>query len=114
MNIKEQRKSLPDDKEAYLQDLMKKQEILKAELKKNDSETQKIQDYLGGLKARSRVSASTKVYPGVKIIIRDARDEVLQEYKAVTFILENGLIRATRYEEPDESVTRGPDGYTAN
>jgi uncharacterized protein (DUF342 family) len=114
INIKKQRKVLPDDKEAYLQDLTKKRDILKVELKKNEGEIQKIQDYLNSLKARSRVSASTKVYPGVKIVIRDVRDEVLQEYKGVTFILENGLIRATRYDEPDESVTKGPDGYTAN
>jgi uncharacterized protein (DUF342 family) len=54
------------------------------------------------------------VYPGVKIIIRDAKDEVRTEYKAVTFILENGLVRMTQYEEPDDEAKKGPDGYTTD
>jgi hypothetical protein len=39
---------------------------------------------------------------------------VRTEYRAVTFILEDGLIRVTKYEEPDESIKKAPDGYTAN
>jgi uncharacterized protein (DUF342 family) len=60
------------------------------------------------------VSASAKVYPGVKVFIRDLMNDVRTEYRAVTFILENNLIRVTRYEEPDENIKKVPDGYTAN
>ena len=73
-----------------------------------------IQNYLNTLKIRGKVSASSKVYPGVKIIIRDAKEDVKNEYRAVTFVLENNLIRVTKYEEPDEEAKRGPDGYTTN
>jgi uncharacterized protein (DUF342 family) len=111
INIKKQRKSLPEDKEAYLSDLMDKRKELTEKLQKNKEETEKIQNFLSTLKARGRVSASAKVYPGVKILIRDAKEDVRNEYRAVTFVLEDGLVRVTKYEEPDEESTRGPDGY---
>ena len=114
MNLKEQRKSLPEDKEEYLQELMSKRNTLVNEQRKTDGAIRKIQEYLNNLKARGKVSASSKVYPGVKVVIRDARDEVHTEYKAVTFILENGLIRVSKYEEPDEEAKKGPDGYSTN
>jgi len=114
INIKKQRKSLPEDKETYMKELMDKRQFLLADLKRDEEEMQKIQEFLNGLKNRGRVSASAKVYTGVIIIIRDAKEDVRNEYRAVTFILENGLIRVTKYEEPDESVKKGPDGYTTN
>ncbi|MDR1899278.1 MAG: FapA family protein [Treponema sp.] len=114
INIKKQRKSLPEDKEAYMKELMDKRQVLMGDIKKADEGIGKVQEFLNSLKTRGRVSASAKVYPGVKILIRDAKDDVRNEYRAVTFILENGLIRVTKYEEPDESVKRGPDGYTTN
>jgi uncharacterized protein (DUF342 family) len=114
INIKKQRKSLPEDKEAYMRELMDKRQILMGDIKKADEGIIKIQEFLNGIKNRGRVSASAKVYPGVKILIRDAKDDVRNEYRAVTFILEKGLIRVTKYEEPDEDIKRGPDGYTTD
>ncbi|MDR0586681.1 MAG: FapA family protein [Treponema sp.] len=114
INIKKQRKSLPEDKEAYLSELMDKRQELSGDLQKNREETEKIQGFLNNLKTRGRISASSKVYPGVKILIRDAKEDVRNEYRAVTFILENGLVRVTKYEEPDEEAKKGPDGYIAN
>jgi uncharacterized protein (DUF342 family) len=114
INIKKQRKSLPEDKEAYMQELMDKRQILIGDIKKADAGIAKVQEFLNSLKTRGKVSASAKVYPGVKILIRDAKDDVRNEYRAVTFILEDGLIRVTKYEEPDESVKKGPDGYTTD
>ena len=114
INIKKQRKSLPEDKEVYLGELMDRRQLLMMDMSKNNDEMAKIQDILNTLKVRSKVSASSKVYPGVKILIRDAVNDVRAEYRAVTFILENGLVRVTKYEEPDEEVNRGPDGYTTD
>ncbi|MDR0624439.1 MAG: FapA family protein [Treponema sp.] len=114
INIKKQRKSLPEDKEANLRELMDKRQILMGDIKKAEEDIANIQEFLNTIKNRGRVSASAKVYPGVKILIRDAKDDVRNEYRAVTFILEKGLIRVTKYEEPDEDVKRGPDGYTTN
>jgi uncharacterized protein (DUF342 family) len=114
INIKKQRKSLPEDKESYLNELMDKRQELTGDLQKNKEATEKIQAFLATLKARGRVSASAKVYPGVKILIRDAKEDVRNEYRAVTFILEDGLVRVTKYEEPDEESKKGPDGYITN
>jgi hypothetical protein len=114
VNIKKQRKSLPEDKEAFLRELVERRQLAGVDLAKIGKEMESIQNYLNGLKTRGRVSASAKVYPGVRIVIRDIRDDVKNEYRAVTFVLENNLIRVTKYEEPDEDLKRGPDGYTAD
>lgn len=114
ISIKKQRKSLPEDKEAYLQELMERRQFVLRDIQTLVEEITSIQNYLNTLKVRGKVSASSKVYPGVKIIIRDAKEDVKNEYRAVTFVLENNLIRVTKYEEPDEEAKRGPDGYTTN
>ena len=114
INIKKQRKSLPEDKEAYLQELIERRQALLSDSAKINEEIGTVQSYLNTLKNRGRVSSSSKVYPGVKIIIRDAKEEVKNEYRAVTFVLENNLIRVTKYEEPDEDIKRGPDGHSAD
>jgi uncharacterized protein (DUF342 family) len=114
INIKKQRKSLPEDKEAYMNELMDKRQVLVSDIKKADEGIAKIQEILNNLKTRGKVSASSKVYPGVRILIRDAKDDVRNEHRAVTFILEGGLVRVTKYEEPDEDIKKGPDGYTTD
>ncbi|MDR1047874.1 MAG: FapA family protein [Treponema sp.] len=114
INIKKQRKSLPEDKEAYLNELMDRRQILIGDIKKAVEGIRRVEEFLNSLKTRGRVSASSKVYPGVKILIRDAKDDVRTEYRAVSFILENGLIRVTKYEETDEDLKKVPDGYTAD
>jgi uncharacterized protein (DUF342 family) len=113
INIKQQRKSLPEDKEAYLQELDEKRVETITDIKKNTEAIEKAQDLLNNLKARGRVSASSKVYPGVRVIIKDAKEDVRTEYRAVTFVLENGLIQVTKYEEPDEETMRGFDGNSS-
>ena len=114
INTKKQRKSLPEDKEAYLQELMDRRQILTEELKKANEGIAKIQEYLNEIQVRGKVSASKKVCPGVKVVIRDVKEDVRTDYKAVTFILENGLIRVSKYEEPDEIASKGLDGYSSN
>jgi uncharacterized protein (DUF342 family) len=114
VNAKKQRKTLPPDKEAYLQELTENRSLLLTESKKIEDAIKKITDNMNTSKARGRVSASLKVYPGVKVVIRDTRDEVHNEYKAVTFLLENGLIRVAPYEEPAETAKKGADGYSTN
>jgi uncharacterized protein (DUF342 family) len=113
INIKKQRKSLPEDKEAYMRELMDKRQLLATDLQKANEDINKIQEFLNTIKARGKISASSKVYPGVKILIKDAMNDVRTEYRAVTFIMDAGLVKVTRYEEPDEEATRGPDGYSA-
>jgi uncharacterized protein (DUF342 family) len=114
INIKKQRKSLPDDKEAYLKELEEKRTEITGDMQKNAEAIGTAQDFLNNIKARGKVSASAKVYPGVRVIIKDAREDVRTEYKAVTFVLDDGLIKASKYEEPDAEAAKGPDGYSTN
>jgi hypothetical protein len=114
INTKKQRKNLPEEKEAYLRELMDRRQILTEELNRAVEGIEKVQEYMKDIQVRGKVSASTKVWPGVKIWIRDVKEDVRTEYKAVTFILENGLIRVTKYEEPDELAKKGLDGYSSN
>ena len=114
INIKKQRKSLPEDKEAYMQELMDRRQVLTEELAKASEGIQKLQEYMNEIQIRGKVSASTKVFPGVKVVIRDVREDVRNEYRGVTFILENGLVRVSKYEEPEDVSKRGLDGFGAN
>jgi len=114
INTKKQRKTLPEDKEAYLQELMDRRQVLTEEMKKAAEGIQKVQEYMSEMQVRGKVSASTKVWPGVKIWIRDVKEDVRTEYKAVTFILDNGLIRVSKYEEPDDLAKKGLDGYSSH
>ena len=114
INLKQQKKSLPEDKMALLQELIDRREVLLKENAELEEKIKQSKEHLASLKVRGRVSASTKVFPGVNIVIRDIKDEVQTEYKAVTFVLEGGLIRVTKYEEPDKDAVKGPDGYTTD
>ncbi|MDR0600200.1 MAG: FapA family protein [Treponema sp.] len=114
INTKKQRKSLPEDKEQYLADLLDKRKELAERIQANLGETAEIKKYLNSLRSQGRVSASAKVHQGTRIFIRDVEEKVRTEYKAVTFVLENGLVRAGAYEEPSEEAKRGPDGYSAD
>ena len=114
--IKKQKKALPEDKEAILQDnIMRRQEVI-GEVRTLSKEAEALQTYLNGLKNRGRISASGRIYPGVKICIKDIREDIKTEQKGVTFFLDNQLIRTTKYEEPeDEFLKRGrPDVYKAD
>lgn len=114
---KKQRKGvLPDDKEALLQDYVLRREELVAEVRALAKEIEAIQSYLNGLKTKGRISASGRVYPGVKLVIKDVREDIKTEQKAITFYLENQMIRTTRYEEPeDEILKKGPpDAHKAD
>jgi uncharacterized protein (DUF342 family) len=114
INTKKQRKSLPEEKEAHMRELMDRRQVLSADLIKTEESIQKIQNYLNDIQVRGKICASTKVCPGVKITIRDKKEDVINEYRGVTFVLENGQIRATKYEEPDELAKKGLDGYSPN
>jgi len=97
-----------------MQELMERRQILSDELKDTNDSIQKVQEFMNQIQVRGRVSASAKVWPGVKIYIRDVKEDVKTDYRAVTFILDNGLIRATKYEEPDDLAKKGLDGYSSD
>lgn len=114
MNIKKQRKEFPEEKEEALKKYGERQFVLQNEIEEIDIEIKQIQDYLNTLKTKGKVSASVKVYAGVKIVIRDVTEDVRTDCKATTFYLENGLIRYGKYQGPDDDMKRVPSGYTTD
>jgi uncharacterized protein (DUF342 family) len=103
---KKVRKKLPDDKEEYLKEMVQKKQELDGRVEEINNEINEIQEYLASLKFIGKVSASKRVYPGVKIYIKEAYLNVRNEFKAVTFINEGGNVKVTKYEEPEEDFAR--------
>ncbi len=106
---KRQRKSLPDDRQAVLDELVHKRDELAGEAASLKAEYDSILAYLNNLKVRGKVSVSGRIYPGTEIVIRDIREKIKNEYKGLTFYLENMMVKTTRYEEfDDEILKKGP------
>ncbi len=103
---KAQGNKLPEEKEKYLVELTAKKDELLDEKKDHEKEIEDIRVYLSSLQIKGKISASARVYPGVKIFIKDANLEVRNEFKAVTFINEANLVKVTKYEEPEEDFER--------
>jgi uncharacterized protein (DUF342 family) len=112
MNLKKVQRKLSDEKETYLQELGNKRAEIMTGIKKISAEMEEIRTHLATLKKDGKVSSSEKVFPGVKIYIKDAYLEVKNEFKFVTFLLENNNIRITKYEPIEEEFRRrgGRDG----
>jgi uncharacterized protein (DUF342 family) len=84
--------------------LTEEQKKLTDELKTLDGEIEEITRVLQSISLTGRVSASAKIYPGVVIGIRDVKYRVNNDFKASTFILENGLVRAVSYVESNAGI----------
>jgi uncharacterized protein (DUF342 family) len=105
-NIRQQRKSLPEYKEQFFAELTESHKNISGELEKINNEITELSSALRDLTALGRVSASSQFYPGVVIKIRDFKYTVNTIYKASTFVLENGVIRAVSYIEAAASAPK--------
>ena len=105
-NLKKANKELPEDKAAFLEEITAKRDEMMLEKEHLLEEVRKIQEYLSSLKVRGKISASSRVFPGVRIYIKDAYLEVRNEFNAVTFINEANVVKITQYEELDEDLSR--------
>ncbi len=105
-NLKKAKTELPEDKAAFLEEITTKRDETMIEKEHLLEEVRKIQEYLSSLKVRGKISASSRVFPGVRIYIKDAYLEVRNEFNAVTFINEANVVKITQYEELDEDLSR--------
>ncbi|MBR1721015.1 MAG: FapA family protein [Treponema sp.] len=111
-SFKKARKSLPKEKEASLVSFNEqKSEIIEENAKYNE-EIEQIQARLRELKNIGKVYGQGTVYSGVKIYVRDEKDEVRADTKGVTFFYENGFVRRGKYEQPNMDDIKGPEGYS--
>ena len=110
--MKKVRKSLPKEKEESLINLNEqKNEIIEENIQYNE-EIERIQARLRELKNIGKVYAQGTVYSGVKIFVRDEKDEVRADTKGVTFFYEDGFVRRGKYEQPNLDDVKGPEGYS--
>ncbi len=105
-NLVKLKKKLTDEKKAYLNQLLEKQSELEKQKAVLIEETEEIEAYLSSLSVKGHISSSFKVFSGVKIHIKEAVLEVKNDFKAVTFINENGLVKITKYEELEEDYSK--------
>ncbi|MDR3304038.1 MAG: FapA family protein [Treponema sp.] len=90
---------LSPEKELALQDLQTERVLRTTDSIKLNEEITVIQEKLDETGNMGRVSASEKVLPGVKLILRDKIEKIRNEHKAVTFVLEDDMIRPQPYIE---------------
>ncbi|MDR3301120.1 MAG: FapA family protein [Spirochaetaceae bacterium] len=93
-SIKEQRKTLSEDKEAYLVELTQKKTELSEEMETLNKEIDELRTLMESISFTGRVCSSAKVCPGVIVCIKDKKYTVRNEYKAINFILQDGKIIA--------------------
>jgi len=105
-NLVKLKKKISDEKKTYLNQLLDKQSEIEKQKDVLIEETEEIETYLSSLSVKGHISSSFKVFSGVKINIKDAFLEVKNEFKAVTFINENGLVKITKYEELEEDYSK--------
>ena len=111
-NIKKQRRVLPPDKQKSLDECYMRKDQIAAETEEITGEMNTIQEKLREMKQIGKVKASGNVYSGVKIYIRDTLQEVRNDMKSLTFFMEGGFVRTTKYEEPDMTGVEAPEGYS--
>ena len=105
-NLVKLKKTISDEKKAYLNQLLKKQSEIEKQKAVLIEDTEEIETYLSSLSVKGHISSSFKVFSGVKIHIKEAVLEVKNDFKAVTFINENGLVKITKYEELEEDYSK--------
>lgn len=105
-NFKKQKKKLPKDKEEYLVQLVEKEQELLGEKAEKTEQLESITDYLKSLQSLGKISASGKVYPGVLMNIKDANLRVRKEFGAITFIRDGADIKAVKFEELEEDISK--------
>ncbi|MGI9256836.1 MAG: FapA family protein [Salinispira sp.] len=102
--LRSQKKLSPEHRDRYTELKEQKNSILNR-LDDIAEERERIHIHLNDLKTAGKISASGVVHPGVKVAIKDATLEVRREFKQVTFVNEDNVIKVTKYEEIEEDIS---------
>jgi uncharacterized protein len=105
-NLLRVQKKLPPEKTQYLKEQSEKRSELLRQLEETTGEIGTINAHLASLNTIGKISASERVYPGVKLAIKSAALAVRTEFKFVTFFLQGGEVKVTKYEAFDEELMR--------
>jgi uncharacterized protein (DUF342 family) len=113
-NLRKVVHSLPEEKAKSLTELADARSKALAELEEVNATIRQIEAYLAGLKLAGKVSASDRVFPGVKIFIKNESLVIRNEFRKVTFCLEGKEVRVTRYEPLASELMRGMEAHAAS
>ena len=102
--LRSQKKLSPEHRERYTELKEQKNSILNR-LDDITEERERIHIHLNDLKTIGKISASGVIYPGVKVAIKDAALEVRREFKQVTFVNDDNVIKVTKYEDIEEDIS---------
>lgn len=91
---------LPPDRQETLAKLMSQKQKALGRVNEIDLELEELRGYMGLLGQKGKVCAEKNIFPGVEIIIREARFLVKDPYTNIKFTEENGNIRLSEYEPP--------------
>jgi uncharacterized protein len=105
-NLLRVQKKLPPEKAQYLKEQSEKRSELLHQLEEATREIGRINAHLASLNTIGKISASERVFPGVKLAIKNATLPVRTEFKFVTFFLQGGEVKVTKYEAFDEELMR--------
>lgn len=105
-NLLRVQKKLPPEKAQYLAEQSEKRSELLRRLEEVVREIGQLNSHLASLTTIGKISASERVYPGVKLAIKSAGLAVRTEFKFVTFFLQGGEVKVTKYEAFDEDLMR--------
>jgi uncharacterized protein (DUF342 family) len=105
-NLLRVQKKLPPEKAQYLAEQSEKRSELLRRLEEGVREIGQINTHLASLTTIGKISASERVYPGVKLAIKSAGLAVRTEFKFVTFFLQGGEVKVTKYEAFDEDLMK--------
>jgi uncharacterized protein (DUF342 family) len=114
VNIKKQRKTLPDEKEIELKEMLEKRQTMMNVIQEQGVKIAELKEQLENESVPGKVSAEAHVYAGVKITIRDVTERIRNDHKSVTFVLQDGSIRGVKYQGPDEEGLEAPSGSSAD
>jgi uncharacterized protein (DUF342 family) len=105
-NLQKVQHKLSEEKAQYLTEQSEQRRELLGRLEVATRETGEINTYLMSLTSIGKISASERVFPGVRLAIKNANLAVRTEFKFVTFFLQGGEVRVTKYESFNEELMR--------
>ncbi|MFW5800248.1 MAG: DUF342 domain-containing protein, partial [Spirochaetota bacterium] len=102
-NMKEEEKKggLSKEKKKMLERMEKAKEEFNITIDEIEQDIADIREWLSKLDTKGKVSVKEVVYPGVEIYIKNVPKPyyVKNEHKRVTFIYDNGFIRAVKFQD---------------
>jgi uncharacterized protein (DUF342 family) len=105
-NLLRVQKKLPPEKAQFFTEQNEARSQLLGRLEETTREMGSINAYIASLSNIGKISASERVYPGVRVSIKSATLAVRTEFKYVTFFLQGGEVKVTKYETFDEELMR--------